>query len=267
MTQMTFVGRWIKVLLTVLVVLMPLGCMQAQRPLHVVMLGDSNTFIGGDSCNQTRGWNKWFCDAVQPTTCRSYARSGATWTNTPQTVRNTEENIEVLGDNNVIYNQVCRLQEAVAAGEQAQPTLIIIMAGTNDAWFAAKRPLAYTQKGIEAFVTGDTFTSRPASEVLTLAESVRYSCELLRQSFPDARLVLITPMQATKVTVGAIRRTGDIIEQCALQLGAEVIRLDREGCVKRYEELKRRRYTVDGVHTNEAGARMIGEFVARYILL
>ena len=244
-----------------------MGFSQAHEGLHVVMLGDSNTFIGGDSCNQARGWNKWFCDTVRPATCRSYARSGATWTNTPRTVRNTEENIAVLGDNNVVYNQVCRLQEAVATGEQVQPTLIIVMAGTNDAWFTDKRPQAFDKKGIEAFAVGESFLERQVSEVLTLAESVRYSCELLKQSFPDARLVLITPMQSAKIPIGRIRRAGDIIEQCALQLGAEVVRLDRDGCVKWYEEQKRRRYTTDGIHTSETGARLIGEFVAQRLKL
>lgn len=28
--------------------------------LHVVLLGDSNTFIGGDDCDKDRGWSKWF---------------------------------------------------------------------------------------------------------------------------------------------------------------------------------------------------------------
>ena len=115
----------------------------AQKPLHVVMLGDSNTWIGGDDCDKPLGWNKWFKDALQPTTCKSYARSGATWTNTPQTHRDTKENIEILGNNNVIYNQICRLQEAVEGGDQAIPQLILIMAGTNDAWFQKQRPKAF----------------------------------------------------------------------------------------------------------------------------
>ena len=130
----------------------------AQKPLHVVMLGDSNTWIGGDDCDKPLGWNKWFKDALQPTTCKSYARSGATWTNTPQTHRDTKENIEILGNNNVIYNQICRLQEAVEGGDQAIPQLILIMAGTNDAWFQKQRPKALAMCACQAFNTDKSST-------------------------------------------------------------------------------------------------------------
>ncbi|MBQ5826020.1 MAG: hypothetical protein IIW46_00885, partial [Bacteroidaceae bacterium] len=66
--------------------------------LHVVLLGDSETAIGGDQCDQPRGWNKWFAEALQPASCRSYARSGSTWTNTIRTKLTREENIGILGD-------------------------------------------------------------------------------------------------------------------------------------------------------------------------
>ena len=243
--------RMKRTLLTLLVTFMLLGFSHAQESMHVVLLGDSNTFIGGDSCNVARGWNKWFRDALQPATCRSYARSGATWTHTPKTVRDTEEYTEVLSDNNVIYNQVCRLQEAVAAGEQERPTLIIIMAGTNDAWFIDRRPQVF---------------SNDLSSSLTLAGAVYYDCQLLREAFPEARIVLLTPMQATKTSLKRIRRTGDIIEACGTQMGLEVVRLDREGCVSRKQELRKKTYTTDGVHTNERGAQCIGQLVAEKIL-
>ena len=82
------------------------------HPMHVVILGDSNTWIGGDDCDKPRGWNKWFADVFQPLSCKSYARSGATWTNTIQTRKNPDEDIAVLGNDNVIYNQIVRLLAA-----------------------------------------------------------------------------------------------------------------------------------------------------------
>ena len=97
---------------------LPIAAIAAGDSLHVVILGDSNTWLGGDGCDKAQGWNKWFRDAFQPATCRSYARSGATWTNTPETRRNTQENIGVLGNDNVIYNQICRLEEAINNGSQ-----------------------------------------------------------------------------------------------------------------------------------------------------
>ena len=131
-------------LLPFILTMLPILPTTAGMPLHVVILGDSNTWLGGDDCNKPQGWNKWFCDAFQPASCRSYARSGATWTNTPQTRRNTQENIGILGNDNVIYNQICRLEEAIFNGSQPTPQLILILAGTNDAWFLKSRPLPPT---------------------------------------------------------------------------------------------------------------------------
>lgn len=238
--------------------------MAAQEPLHVVILGDSNTWIGGDDCDKPQGWNKWFKDLLKPTTCKSYARSGATWTNTPQTRRNTQENIGVLGDNNVIYNQICRLQEAVERGAQVKPQLILIMAGTNDAWFLKQRPKAFSMCGCDAFST-DNMTDRPINEILTLAESVRYGCELLKAAYPEARIVLLTPLQSVAAGIDNITKAGDIIECSAKHLGLNVIRMDKEGGIDAKKEKVKHQLTTDGTHTSEKGAQLVGTFVAKQI--
>ena len=238
----------------------------AQKPLHVVILGDSNSWIGGDDCDKPQGWNKWFKDALQPTTCKSYARSGATWTNTPETNRNTKENIEILGNNNVIYNQICRLQEAVDNGIQDVPQLILIMAGTNDAWFVKARPKALSMCGCEAFGSDNCkITDRPVNEVLTLAESVRYGCELLREAYPEAQIVLLTPLQSVAAGTENITKAGDIIECCAHKMNLNVIRLDKECGIDAASEKVKHHFTSDGTHTSELGAQKIGTLIARQI--
>ncbi|MBQ6379852.1 MAG: SGNH/GDSL hydrolase family protein [Prevotella sp.] len=236
----------------------------AQQPMDVVILGDSNTWIGGDDCDQPRGWNKWFNDTFQPATCKSYARSGATWTNTTETRRNTEENIGVLGNDNVIFNQICRLEEAISGGQQASPRLILIMAGTNDAWFTKARPRALSMTAEEAFIA-DTITDRPVWQVLTLAESVRYGCELLRTAWPEARIILLTPLQSVAAGTANITKAGDIIEDCGRQMGLSVIRLDQNGGIDAKQEKQQYRLTTDGTHTSELGARQVGTFIAQQI--
>ena len=232
--------------------------------MHVVILGDSNTWIGGDDCDKPKGWNKWFAEIFKPLSCKSYARSGATWTNTTSTRTNLEEDIAVLGNNNVIYNQIMRLAAACEKGLQPTPQLIIIAAGTNDAWFVKKRPGVFS-KTVEQAFSGGPLVNRAPNQVLSLAESVRYGCELLQQRFPQAQIILLTPLQAIQPTEANLKKACDIIEQCGRRMGLAVIRQDRECCVRRADEMKTKRYTTDGAHTSEEGAKINGTYLARRI--
>ena len=206
-----------KTIITACVLLSVLSAAMARQTGHgninVVILGDSNTWIGGDDCGNERGWNKWFKDFFRPASCRSYARSGATWTNTVRTKENTAENIAVLGDDNVIYNQIRRLLQAVSRGTQPTPDLIIIAAGTNDAWFHDKRPGVFSPcDGSDFQVDGTPITNLPPGRMTSLPAALHHGCGLLRESFPDARIVLLTPLQCTATSLGNIRRVGDIME-------------------------------------------------------
>lgn len=234
--------------------------------MNVVILGDSNTSIGGDNCDNPKGWNKWFKDRFAPATCRSYARSGATWTNTPQTRHDVRENTGKLSNNNVIYNQINRLREACKSGGQPEPDLIIIAAGTNDAWFASSRPKAFSNTAEQAFARTDGFiTARRVGEVLSLAESVRYGCEMLMESFPDAQIILLTPPQSVQADAALLRRAGDIIEECARRMSLCVIRQDFTSGIYRAREKRSFKYTYDGTHTSEEGARRNGYFIANQV--
>ena len=252
--------------LLILCALLP-RVMCAQTSVHIAILGDSNTWLGGDECDQPKGWNYWFCKQLKPTTCHSYARSGATWTPTTATRRDVQEYTEKLGDNNVIYNQVCRLQEAVEEGRQPLPRLIIIAAGTNDAWFTQRRPHVFDIPAAEAqSLPLQNLTNRQPNEVLTLAEAVTYNCQLLQQLFPQAHLLLLTPMQSTAVPTDNIVRASDIIEACARPLQAAIVRMERESCVCREREQKQHRYTYDGTHTSEEGAHKNGDLIAQRVI-
>lgn len=238
----------------------------AQEATHIVVLGDSNTWLGGDECDKPQGWTYWLCEQLKPMSCRSYARSGATWTHTVATRRNVNEYTEKLGDDNVVFNQICRLQEAAEVGKQALPHLIIIAAGTNDAWFSHKRPKVFDMPSDDiAKNSGTSFTDLHPNEVLTLADAIRYDCELLKKSFPEASIILLTPMQSTAVPTEKISAVSDIIVSVAQNMGAEVIRMDKESCVRREQEKKHYQYTYDGTHTNEKGACMNGYYIAQRI--
>lgn len=222
----------------------------------VVLLGDSNTWIGGDSCNNPRGWNYWFARETKPGDIRSYARSGATWSHTSATHRNPEEYTEVITDDNVVYNQILRLVESVDSGHQAMPDMIMIAAGTNDAWFPHLRPEEFS-------VTANGAIGRDAAEllslspgkVLSLPEAVRYDLMVLGRHFPDAKLIVLTPLQSVKVSPEMLADVSGMIDTVALASGASVIRQDLLCPVRSVSEMTDRRLTTDGTHTSPEGAR------------
>lgn len=239
------------------------GCAGRGEGLNVVLLGDSNTWIGGDDCTKSQGWPKWFAEKFKPASCRSYARSGATWTNTVSTRLDISGCSEVLDDNNVIYNQVMRLIDAVGHGGQAVPDIIILYAGTNDAWFQKRRPGVFAEMPQDAFAdTSGFITNLKPSEVLSLAASVRYGCELLMQRFPEAQIVLVTPAQATVCGYDEIRKVSDIIAECGCRMSLPVISLDKCGGTYRAAENVKHTNSYDGAHTSEQGARRHGYFIA-----
>lgn len=241
-------------------------CAPYPKPLHIVLLGDSNTALGGDRCDQPKGWNKWFCERINPSSCRSYARSGATWTNTPKTRPNTTENIGRIGHDNVVSNQINRLIEAYEEGRQVYPDVVIIAAGTNDIWFESARPKAFAQSVEEAFALSDEcLLERSPAEVLSLPLSVRYGCLRLRKSFPDALVIVLTPLQSVAVPGEGIERTGDVIEATASRMGLPVIRQDKVCVVSRKDEAKKYLYTYDGTHTSVLGAQKNGAILAELI--
>ncbi len=233
-----------------------------QGDIHVAILGDSNTWLGKDDCTGEKGWTRWFVEDFKPASCRSYARSGATWSNTRETRRNTEENIGVLGNDNVAYNQICRLKDECKAGRQQVPDLILIALGTNDAWFEEKRPGVFGMTAEEAFSQTDSvITSRPVNSILSLAESVRYGCEMLMEAFPDTRIVLMTPLQSTAVSYDRIRLAGDIIEECGARMSIPVVRLDKETGIYSTRERVKRKFTYDGTHTSVEGAKRVASTI------
>ena len=235
-----------------------MGVLHCAASCNVVILGDSNCWIGGDDCSKEKGWTKWFVDEFEPSSCVSFARSGATWTHTESTREDIEENIEVIGDNNVIYNQVKRLDDAVEAGLQVSPDVVIIAAGCNDVWFSKKRPHALEISRLSPV----KIALLPLNKLTSLQTAVTYDLIMLKNSFPDAKIVVVTPLQSVKFTEEQVHAASDIIDRAARSLGCEVIRLDKESVVRRAQELKAKTYTYDGVHTSVAGAQSNGHLIA-----
>lgn len=247
-------------IVAILLLLLPFQVTKAEDGyLNVALLGDSMTWIGGDNFEKPHGWTHYITDL--PLNLRTYARSGATWTNTRQTKADTKAYSELLDPQNVIYNQALRLID----DRNFQPDVIIIYAGTNDAWFSAKRP------GIFDNFTPPDGKPAPAfkpSDFTSLEGSIWLVNSLLRENFPEARLYLVTPTKSGKISDESISRVSEIIETAGAETGASVVRGDALfGFSHKDEVAKPFRFTYDGVHTNEKGARRIADCIKSNILL
>ena len=193
----------------------------------------------------------------------SLARSGASWTHTPETRFDTDEYAAKPTPNNVICNQVERLKIAVDSGKIPTPNLIIIACGTNDGWFRTKLyPHLFETSAEQAFNNRDSIIQKPVFELVTLAESVIFNCVTLQKYFPEARVIMLSPMQTTAAPISVINQIGDVIENCGKLMNISVIRQDKICCVKSADERVKKVNTYDGTHTSVAGAQKNGKIIA-----
>ncbi|MDE6511361.1 MAG: SGNH/GDSL hydrolase family protein [Muribaculaceae bacterium] len=228
---------------------------------RIALLGDSMTWIGGDSCQNPTGWSHILKESGIASAIDVYARSGATWTNTTATRRNPDHYTELLHDDNVIYNQTVRLIERADTSDTI-PDLIILFAGANDAWFADKRPGIFDSNDKEAAYTSST----DPSKVTSLKGSVRLVSDILSARFPDAILLFVTPLQMSKTDKDTIFKVSDIIEMTASEKGHPTLRADKDTGITHDQEALSPVYTSDGVHTNPKGARILGDYMTNFIL-
>lgn len=225
------------------------------RDIRYAFLGDSNTWNGGVNCQNEESWCYWFLRGMQPAEGYNLSRSGATWTNTIETLRAPHDSTAVLSPQNVIFNQVVRLLRKVQLKQLSEPDVIIIMAGTNDAWFEQKRPGMWDMTVEEAFaISSDELMKREPGEITSLALSIRYAVETLQRAFPLADIVLLTPLPTTKAPREKLLRVCEVIDGCGLSVGLPVIHLENETVE-----------TKDGVHTTPVGARRLGQKLSSII--
>lgn len=238
---------------------------------NVVILGDSITWLGGDDCNgrdnPSRGWTTYFKNKLLPKSIASYARSGATWSHTANTQYNITQNTGALSDDNVIYNQINRLIAAVNGRTQETPDLIIIAAGTNDAWYPSARPNALSVDADTEFANTDGYiTSQAVNTLTSIAAAMRYDIELLKTNFPNCQIIVTTPLQSTGFTLTRCFDVGKVIRDCAKYLSIECIDQGADAGIYRAQEKTAFLFTYDGTHTSALGAKMVGQFIAQRVI-
>lgn len=229
----------------------------------IAILGDSMSWIGGEDCQNPKGWTYHFKKAIQPRSITLYARSGATWTNDSATTVNPDAYSEVLDDDNVIYNQAERLRRDLKNKKIRKPDMVIIYAGANDAWFENRRP-GCLEESVEP-LKNIKVKDNPARHT-SLQESIALVVGNLREILPKADILLVTPVELSKVTPEKVTEISEFIEKSGNELGCRVLRADRNVNIRHDMEKQQFTFTTDGVHTNPAGARLISDFIFRELM-
>ncbi len=136
--------------------------------------------------------------------------------------------------------------------------IIIVMGGTNDGFCASEKELGTLEKREERTFAGDL------DELL----------KALKEDYPDARIVLVTPL--SNVVHDMLRRNrpylcpqsafAAMMKQLAAEYGISVIDLYNSGILDSHDAAVIYNFIPDGVHGNEMGYRILAEHIAAELI-
>ncbi len=136
--------------------------------------------------------------------------------------------------------------------------IIIVMGGTNDGFCASEKELGTLEKREERTFAGDL------DELL----------KALKEDYPDARIVLVTPL--SNVVHDMLRRNRSylcpqsafaaMMKQLAAEYGISVIDLYNSGILDSHDAAVIHNFIPDGVHGNEMGYRILAEHIAAELI-
>lgn len=232
-------------------------------------LNDKRVFFFGDSITAATnglGWVDEFISLAslskQDSTV-NVAVGGASWSDRPGTVLNGT----TTGDNNTISNQVQKVINGYNNGEEKYtnaPDIIIMSAGSNDQ--------APTESEIDAleetYVSGGAYIDIDTIDRKKMAGGIRWAVEKLHSLYPNAKFILLTPIQSAegkRLYTECVLR-GKMVMASAKRLGIAYIDCIHCGIYGGYEIANAEgQYLYDGTHPNEKGAKLLGKFIYRNV--
>lgn len=257
---------------------LPSSILPKWKGLKILTLGDSITAMGG-----VNGWTYWIKQYLLADKVVNVSVAGSTW---QDKVANQvyDGNPQPSTDGNVMGNQVQKVLNAKANGDADYQDFDVITFsfGTNDSVDFSVQ----TKESVESqFITNyaqNNFTVVPIDNVnrQTLAGAMRYGFQKLHEAYPNAVIFMCTPTQECYETFDSIYQKGDFINFVADRCGAETIDTRRCGIRNIYESQTTIDYDhpeqsgvapiqtdlLDGIHTNENGAKKIAKYNAREIM-
>ena len=257
---------------------LPSSILPKWKGLKVLTLGDSITAMGG-----VNGWTYWIKQYLLADKVVNVSVAGSTWQDKVAN-QTYDGNPQPSTDGNVMGNQVQKVLNAKANGDADYQDFDVITFsfGTNDSVDFSVQ----TKESVESqFITNyaqNNFTVVPLESVnrQTLAGAIRYGFQKLHEAYPNAVIFMCTPTQECYETFDSIYQKGDFINFVADRCGAETINTRRCGIRNIYESQTTIDYDhpeqsgvapiqtdlLDGIHTNENGAKKIAKYNAREIM-
>lgn len=257
---------------------LPSSILPKWKGLKILTLGDSITAMGG-----VNGWTYWIKQYLLADKVVNVSVAGSTWQDKVAN-QTYDGNPQPSTDGNVMGNQVQKVLNAKANGDADYQdfNVITFSFGTNDSVDFSVQ----TKESVESqFITNyaqNNFTVVPIDNVnrQTLAGAMRYGFQKLHEAYPNAVIFMCTPTQECYETFDSIYKKGDFINFVADRLGAETIDTRRCGIRNIYESQTTIDYDhpeqsgaapiqtdlLDGIHTNENGAKKIAKYNAREIM-
>lgn len=257
---------------------LPSSILPKWKGLKILTLGDSITAMGG-----VNGWTYWIKQYLIADKVVNVSVAGSTWQDKVAN-QTYDGNPQPSTDGNVMGNQVQKVLNAKANGDADYQDFDVITFsfGTNDSVDFSVQ----TKESVESqFITNyaqNNFTVVPLESVnrQTLAGAMRYGFQKLHEAYPNAVIFMCTPTQECYETFDSIYQKGDLINFVADRLGAETIDTRRCGIRNIYESQTTIDYDhpeqsgaapiqtdlLDGIHTNENGAKKIAKYNAREIM-
>ena len=257
---------------------LPSSILPKWKGLKILTLGDSITAMGG-----VNGWTYWIKQYLLADKVVNVSVAGSTWQDKVAN-QTYDGNPQPSTNGNVMGNQVQKVLNAKANGDADYQDFDVITFsfGTNDSIDFSVQ----TKESVESqFITNyaqNNFTVVPIDNVnrQTLAGAMRYGFQKLHEAYPNAVIFMCTPTQECYETFDSIYQKGDFINFVADRLGAETIDTRRCGIRNIYESQTTIDYDhpeqsgaapiqtdlLDGIHTNENGAKKIAKYNAREIM-
>lgn len=257
---------------------LPSSILPKWKGLKILTLGDSITAMGG-----VNGWTYWIKQYLLADKVVNVSVAGSTWQDKVAS-QIYDGNPQPSTNGNVMGNQVQKVLNAKANGDADYQDFDVITFsfGTNDSVDFSVQ----TKESVESqFITNyaqNNFTVVPIDNVnrQTLAGAMRYGFQKLHEAYPNAVIFMCTPTQECYETFDSIYKKGDFINFVADRLGAETIDTRRCGIRNIYESQTTIDYDhpeqsgaapiqtdlLDGIHTNENGAKKIAKYNAREIM-